>query len=91
MKNHKAYREYAAMVVLEEEGDLEKASQIAGNGFAFYQQEAQRKAYEDGVVSALNRVYEIVVDDENGYSKATKEDFKRLLGQISRAEKNRKE
>ena len=87
MKNHKAYREYAAMVILEEEGDLEKASQVAGNGFAIFQQEAQRKAYEDGVVTALNRVYDLVVDEENGYSKATKDDFKKLLGQISAAER----
>lgn len=91
MKNHKAYREYAAMVILEEEGDVEKASQVAGNGFAFWQQEAQRKAYEDGVVAALNRVYEMVVDEENGYSKTTKDDFKKLLGHISAAERKRKE
>ena len=83
MKNHKAYREYAALVILEEEGDIEKASQVAGNGFAYWQQDAQRKAYEDGVVAALNRVYEIVVDEENGYCKTTRDDFKKLLLQMS--------
>lgn len=91
MKNHKAYREYAAMVILEEEGDIEKASQVAGNGFHYWQQQAQREAYEDGVIHALNRVYEMVVSEENGYSNATKDDFKKLLGQISQTERKRKE
>lgn len=91
MKNHKAYREYAAMVILEEGGDIEKAYQVAGNGSAYWQQEAQRKAYEDGVVAALNRVYEIVVDEENGYSKKTKDDFKKIIGHISAAEQKRKD
>lgn len=87
MKNHKAYREYAAMVVLEEEGDLDKAAQIANNGFTYWQQQAEKTAFENGVFHALNRVYETIVDDENGYCKLTRDDFKRVLGDISRSER----
>lgn len=91
IKNHKAYREYAAMVVLEEEGDLDKAAQIANNGFAYWQQQAEKTAFENGVYHALNRVYETIVDDENGYCKLTRDDFERVLGDISRSERKRKE
>lgn len=83
IKNHKAYREYAAMVVLEEDGDIDKASKIAGNGFEFWKQEAQREAFEDGVVTALNRVYDIVTNEENGYSKTTRNDLKKVYREFS--------
>lgn len=88
MKNHKAYREYAAMVVLEESGDIEKAAKIANNGFAYWEKQAEREAFENGVVHAINRAYELIVDSENGYCKQTKEDFKKVLGQITRTERN---
>lgn len=87
MKNHKSYREYAALVVLEETGDLPRADEIGSGGFQYINEVCRREAYEDGVISALNRVYEMVADEENGFSRTTKEDFKRILRCMS----NRKE
>lgn len=83
MKNHKAYREYAAMVVIEEDGDLEKACKIASNGFEYLRQEAERAAFEDGVITALTRVYDIVVDEENGYCKSTIKDIKNIYKKMT--------
>lgn len=55
MKNHRAYREYAGLVVIEESQDIQKGLQIMGGLDAFVD-EQRRLANQAGVATGMNEV-----------------------------------
>lgn len=78
MKNRKSYNEFAAMVIMEEEGDFEKAFRIMGNGFNQHIEEvkhlAAREAYTKGeykTAAALCHLLQSEVDSGATYLQKT--------------------
>lgn len=65
MKNYKQYRAFASQVVLEETGDFEMALKLMNDLTEQYRNEEKRMAYENGVITAITRITNVIESDSH--------------------------